>query len=1074
MSYKDYTQKNAPWDSDSWTEDERTQWAQDDTAYRDYGVTRCLGCMELHSREYEICPECGYVSGMMPENPLHIYPGTYLKNRYIIGKVIGSGGFGITYIAWDTLLKTKVAVKEYLPSEFSTRSSGQTKVTVFTGDKTVQFTDGKDKFVDEAKRLAKFQNESGIVKIFDSFEENNTAYIIMEYLDGCTLGEYLDINGKMDADKAIELITPVIESLNSVHEVGIIHRDVAPDNIFVTKNGDVKLIDFGASRYATTSKSRSLSVLIKPGYSPEEQYRSRGDQGPHTDVYSLAATLYKMITGVTPPDALERRAFYEKKKKDILEPITKYNKEITDNQQAAIYNALNIKIEDRTPNTVTLLGELTSETKVKRNKGTLKKIDPLTWPLWLKIGIPAALVVFITLGILLATGVIGPKRNVQTRLKDGYILMPDYIGETFEDADRDFSAMTDGNGNPIYLTLTRGPGVEGGKVDTIYKTNPTAGMAVKAGTPEDIKEIIVNVCLGTPVNVPYSLGAPYDAAMFVDFEVEIIEKYSYIKAGCVIEMSLEGGSNAQKGDKITITISKGSENSDTNGNVINFVGMTFQQAMAEAEENGIVIYTEVGVATNSIIQDQEIMRDGSVLLTPGEIMDAYLPERWDMTYTVFGETLSRLGFTNIHYKESSSDEVSYGIVFRLTDEFGLNEYTEGQRIPKNAYILVYYNGEADNIAESTEEENVTVTEYNEKPETTRRQPITVPVTEPVTEEPTFYYEPEEESAVEYSSQEHHYTTIPGWANTTERYETTEVQHNERTVNCYDNDSNYIGSYTATEGYDLQMLPFERAGYEFKGWYDRPTGGRQIRYEDEIFEYDLYAIYARYVRTEPEGYATLEEIEEMGAIPITSDAQTQYMQTTTNRTGTAPTGYTYLSDRWVKTGTYTVEKHVDSWPAGSDETHGFKTSKQSIYSSPLPTNSANKRYVQTGKTCVGYVYWHWCYEHDIAKTNCKIGDWNGENINGHITDNFHHFSRSTPLTFGNPNKSDEKNIKNYYCDTNICPYTYWWIGKTWETQLKQYKYTYDVEEKEYTYYRWTDSYISGAETRTVYGYYFPQS
>ena len=289
---------------------------------------RCLGCMELFGDEFEICPHCGYIVGTHAEEAIHMEPGTILHDRYIIGKILGYGGFGITYIGWDGKLEQKVAIKEYLPGEFSTRMPGQSQVTVFNGEKSEQFHDGLKKFIDEAKRLAKFQNEPGIVKIFDSFEENETAYIIMEYLDGETLTDYLKREKTIPEDQAVNMLMPVMNSLQTVHAEGLLHRDIAPDNIFLTKTGEVKLIDFGASRYATTSHSRSLTVIIKPGFSPEEQYRSRGDQGPYTDVYALAATLYKMITGKTPPDAMERRAKYENQNKDILEEPHKLNKDM--------------------------------------------------------------------------------------------------------------------------------------------------------------------------------------------------------------------------------------------------------------------------------------------------------------------------------------------------------------------------------------------------------------------------------------------------------------------------------------------------------------------------------------------------------------------------------------------------------------------------------------------------------------------------------------------------------------------------------------------------------------------------
>ena len=368
-------------------------------------MNRCLGCMAEMPDEYNFCPHCGYAPGTPAESALHIQPGTVLAERYLVGKVVGYGGFGVTYIAWDEVLQQRVAIKEYLPSEFATRAPGQSQVTVFTGDKAQQFADGMAKFIDEAKRLAKFQNEPGIVRIYDSFEANNTAYIVMEFLDGETLATYLKREGKIPVEQAIQMLTPVIQSLEVVHKAGIIHRDIAPDNIFLTKDKQVKLIDFGAARYATTSHSRSLTVIIKSGYSPEEQYRSRGEQGPHTDVYALAAVLYNMITGVTPPDALERRALLENKKKDTLIPPSKYCK-ISKNQENAILNAMNIYADARTATAKDFLSDLTSTSQVQRVAEKIRTLDLMRWPLWAKIVIPTVGAAAIAVLALLLTGVI--------------------------------------------------------------------------------------------------------------------------------------------------------------------------------------------------------------------------------------------------------------------------------------------------------------------------------------------------------------------------------------------------------------------------------------------------------------------------------------------------------------------------------------------------------------------------------------------------------------------------------------------------------------------------------------------
>ena len=171
---------------------------------------RCYGCMKEYDDSFDICPFCGYSNSFKAEEALQIVPGTVLAERYLIGRSVGCGGFGVTYIAWDSQLEMRVAVKEYLPSEFATRVPGQTLVTAFSGDKTQQFSDGLDRFIDEARRLAKFRNEKGIVKVFDSFEENNTAYIVMEYLEGETLAAFLEREKRVSVDKAIEMMMPVM------------------------------------------------------------------------------------------------------------------------------------------------------------------------------------------------------------------------------------------------------------------------------------------------------------------------------------------------------------------------------------------------------------------------------------------------------------------------------------------------------------------------------------------------------------------------------------------------------------------------------------------------------------------------------------------------------------------------------------------------------------------------------------------------------------------------------------------------------------------------------------------------
>ena len=267
----------------------------------------CMGCMREKEND-EICPFCGFDSNEYAASPHHLPLKTILAGKYLIGRVLGEGGFGITYLAWDLNLGVKIAVKEYYPMGFVTREhNSTTSVLPYVGDKAAFFAAGRDRYVEEAKSLAKFYGLPGIVAVKDFFLENNTAYIVMEFVEGKTLKQMLaDEGGRLPAATVLEMMKPLMRSLSEVHNAGVIHRDISPDNIMVTKEGNVKLLDFGAARDYADSGNRSLSVLLKPGYAPEEQYRTRGVQGPWSDVYALCATIYRAITGITPPESVER------------------------------------------------------------------------------------------------------------------------------------------------------------------------------------------------------------------------------------------------------------------------------------------------------------------------------------------------------------------------------------------------------------------------------------------------------------------------------------------------------------------------------------------------------------------------------------------------------------------------------------------------------------------------------------------------------------------------------------------------------------------------------------------------
>ncbi len=277
----------------------------------------------------------------MANLPLALPADTILAGKYVIQQTLGQGGFGITYIAEDYKTKEKVVMKEFFPDTMVTRGQNNA-ITIRSGPAGENFIYGKDCFLAEAKTLAEFIGNENIVKVICYFEENGTAYFAMEYIEGESFQHYIKSHGgKISWEEAIKILLPVMDALAVVHSKGIIHRDVTPDNIYITREGVVKLLDFGAARYSLGDKSRSMDVVLKHGFAPKEQYTRHGRQGPFTDVYTMGASFYYALTGKRPPDAIDRM------EEDDLIPPASLGVAIPPEAEDAILKALNVQSADR-------------------------------------------------------------------------------------------------------------------------------------------------------------------------------------------------------------------------------------------------------------------------------------------------------------------------------------------------------------------------------------------------------------------------------------------------------------------------------------------------------------------------------------------------------------------------------------------------------------------------------------------------------------------------------------------------------------------------------------------------------
>lgn len=289
-----------------------------------------------------ICPCCGRTPSAYTASAHHLPPGTILRDRYILGGVLGEGGYGITYIGLDLVLQLRVAVKEYFPVEFCTRnSSGNKNVSVMTGLPAKNYKRGMSKYLTEARQLARMDRQRVIVNVRDYFEDNGTAYIVMEYIDGITFTDLVrEMGGRIPEEKLFPIVEPLFGALCTLHQYDLIHRDMCPDNLMLEvrdriadcvqdeeqsgampcdpfkachktedligkRYGRIRLLDFGSARSSDSLKD-TLTITLRHGFAPIEQYQQGGGQGTWTDVYGLSATLYYCLTGVTPPVATNR------------------------------------------------------------------------------------------------------------------------------------------------------------------------------------------------------------------------------------------------------------------------------------------------------------------------------------------------------------------------------------------------------------------------------------------------------------------------------------------------------------------------------------------------------------------------------------------------------------------------------------------------------------------------------------------------------------------------------------------------------------------------------------------------
>lgn len=342
-------------------------------------------------------------------------PGTELSHNYIINNILGEGGFGITYSGTIRLTGEKVAIKEYFPNGLAHReciADNACQIVPFIGSEEA-FLKGCQHFLNEASILKEFQNLNSIVSVKDVIETNGTAYLVMEYIDGITLKQYVKENGALTFQELLPLVKPVIHALIQVHKQGLIHRDISPENLMIGIDNQLHLIDFGAASIENGHEDKTMTVILKSGYAPPEQYLSNGKQGAWTDIYALCATMYMTLTGFAPPESIRRIQHDDLPSLAELADITSW-------QAAAIEKGMNLTAADRFQNMESLYQALIippmemnskrrsyQNSSIEENKTIMKRM-PITTkhrkPLY-------SLILMILLFVALLTGVFLLNRN---------------------------------------------------------------------------------------------------------------------------------------------------------------------------------------------------------------------------------------------------------------------------------------------------------------------------------------------------------------------------------------------------------------------------------------------------------------------------------------------------------------------------------------------------------------------------------------------------------------------------------------------------------------------------------------
>lgn len=569
----------------------------------------CYSCMHpMEDRSLTVCPACGEPLELSCDTSRFLRPGTILQGKFVVGKVLGAGGFGNTYVGWNRLLQCKVAIKEYFPRQLSVRNSEDSTVSVSETASRQRFHAGLQQFLEEARGIAGLQEVKGIIQIYTFFEEYGTGYFVMEYLEGMDVKAILKRRGgRMDYEDSRRIILTVLHTLREIHKRGVLHRDIAPDNVYVTKEGVIKLIDFGAAKHASENADTQGEIMLKPGYAPPEQYSRQMRQGAYTDLYAAAALFYRLLTGKKPQAANERL------KEDQVKPLSALGIRIPRQAEYAIMMCLKLEPRFRLQNAQDFMEALEGAdfVPVYEPEWILPDVEerPETlsgriwhrikgWNVFAKAGLLAALLAVTVMGA--AFGIrMQHSMTQKEQISGGMDSLPQCVGESEQDARKILESVSVENIEVVY----RYDGEQ--KKPVVVNMDPPNGSSVEKG-----ETVTLYVAGREQVTIPDYQGQKQEE--IDDSLREILgEKYEEVadslyqynywkqKKGSCHAQSVAGENlTIDNLSKLSIQISWG-EKSGYMASMPNLRGRTLSQAESVIAAKGLKLQLEVRERTYS-------------------------------------------------------------------------------------------------------------------------------------------------------------------------------------------------------------------------------------------------------------------------------------------------------------------------------------------------------------------------------------------------------------------------------------------------------------------------------------------